>query len=305
MMIKEFQENWDAAMAGDEMATSRLKFVPGGAGGYVPTKKPDDMRFQEFNDWLLKVTCSVFEVMPTEIGFMPKGGLGGKGFTEEASQVENRKAIMPLARFFEEIFTRIIHEDFGFIDLAFSFNGLEEKDAKLDAEVNEILIRSGQRTVNELRTDEGLNADPSPEADKLFIIGSGVTFLKSQDEIDQAQATAEAIQTSTAQPQEVAPTEPTQPEVAKSDRPDHITLVTEMRKFRTMALNRIKKGKSYRSFSSDVLPEEVIAELNQKLEDCTDPELAKGIFNEFMADYQINFLADVVELQKGLEKVLS
>lgn len=311
-MIKEFQENWDAAMAGDEAATSRLKFVPGEGGGYVPTKKPEDMRFQEFNDWLMKVTCAIFDVSPNDIGFSPKSGLGGKGMAENQSEVGDKKGLLPLARLFEEIFTKVIQEEFGYATLKFQFDGLVEKDAKLDAETNEILIRSGQRTVDELRSDEGLSA---LGIDKPFVIGTP-TFIDAesmQQKADQATAAAEAsaaaLAQANSQDKETPTEDKTEPNEAddtkKSQDADHITLVTEIRKFRRMALNRIKKGKAFRPFDSGVLPEEVVAELNIKLSDCKDEELAKGVFNEFMADYQVNFLADVVKLKQDLTKIIS
>jgi hypothetical protein len=306
-MIADFQENWDAVMAGDEAATAKLKFTP--EGSYQPAKKQGDMAWEQFNEWLMKVTCAIFDVDPNEIGFKPRSGLGGHGMAQQANQSSDEKGLEPLAHFFEEIFTDIIQNDLGFPTLAFHFSGLDkDKDSKTEAEVNEILIRSGQRTINELRTDEGLDKDPSPQADKLMIVTGTPTFLESQEEIDAGKEMAANIAAgktadgSTPPPPDDTTTETPPP---ADDTQKMVALVTEFRKARKMAIARIKAGKSFRPFSSDILPEATLTELNQRIEKSKDAEEVRGVFSEFMQDYQIEFLSDVIELNGSLKKVLS
>lgn len=308
--IKDFQEYFDAQLAGDETVTRRLKFMP--QGDYMPTTKPSDMAFQEFNDWLLKLTCAMFEVSPMDIGFAPKTGLGGKGFSEEQSAISERKGLAPLANFIEEFFTKIVQEELGYTDLKFQYTGLVEHDEKSIAEVNEILIRSGQRTINEIRTDEGLQ--PIEGGEKPFFAGQ-VSYLGVKDaQQDNTAALPSKLQSGVTEekqkPQNTdgdGETEPKESErTSKRDRTiDHIDLVTELRTFRKYALKRIEAGKQLRKFESDVLPIEVVDEINDRLNKVSDVDKARDIFHEYMDDYRINFLANAEALKSDLKKVLT
>lgn len=310
--IKDFQEYFDALMAGNEAETRRLKFMPNGQ--YTATNKPSDMAFQEFNDWLTKITCALFEVSPNEIGFTPKTGLGGKGFEEGQSAVGERKGIAPMAQLIEEIFTRIIQEDLGYPDLAFQYTGLIEHDEKGVAEINAILINSGQRTVNEVRTDDGLK--PLDGLDKPFVQGQ-VTFI-DQESQNAKQDAAAAVQgklsetppekeveegSSSAKPPEKA-TGKSEGTTKQNPADSHVELVTELRTFRKYALARQKSGKPIRAFVSSVLPEKVVTEMNERVQKAIDEQEVRGIFSEYMQDYQVKFLSDVDKLRKQVAEVI-
>lgn len=313
-MIKDFQENWDAVMAGDEAATSKLKFTP--EGSYQPAKKPNDMAWESFSDWLMKVTCALFDVDPKEIGFHPnKGGLGGSAAAVQGAETSDAKGLVPLAQFVEEIFTEIIQNELGHPDLKFHFKGLVGKDEKLEAEVNEIKIRSGQRTINEIRTDDGLDPDPSPQADQLMISSGTPTFLQTQEQIDAAAETATNIAagknpdgSDKVAPPADANTPASDANSGTSDEKTAETtkmveLVGEFRKFRKMAIARKKAGKTFRPFESTVLPTPTLTELNDRIHKAADADEVKAVFGEMMQDYQIEFLADVIALNENLQKV--
>ena len=72
-----------------------------------------------------------------------------------------------------------------------------------------------------------------------------------------------------------------------------------------MTINRIKAGKSYRDFESSVLPQATVDEINKKLRPVTDVDEARSIIKGYMEDYQVNFLADVATLDRGLRGVLN
>lgn len=308
-MIKDFQANWDAVMAGDEAATAKLKFTP--EGSYTPAKKQSDMAWEQFNDWLMKVTCALFDVQPSEIGFHPnKGGLGGAGMAQQASTTSDEKGLEPLAQFVEEIFTEVIQVELGYENLAFHFSGLDkDKDAKTEAEVNEIKLRSGQVTLNELRTDDGNKKYDSPQADVPMIVNGTPTFLKTQDEIDEGKALAEQIASGGGND----PNNPDTPSSEDTTPPatdntgetaKMVALVSEFRKFKKMAVTRAKAEKNFRPFHSDIIPEDVVDELNVQLTKAKDVDEIRTIFSDFMQDYQINFMADALEFQGNLKKIL-
>lgn len=299
--IKEFQQMWDAAMEGNTLETSKLRFVP--QGSYQPTKKPEDMRFKELQEWLMQKTCMLFEIAPEQLGFTKTVNRA----TAETQQNENENVgLAPLARFFEEIFTDIIQVDMGYPDLKFRYTGLDHRDEKATAETNQILIQSGQRTPDEVRAQDGL-APLGGGASKLMITSGTVTFLDEES----MKMRADAAEAAKNQP-EVDPAdentdeEPKDPAATDDTKKaaDPVALGTELRAFRKYAVAKKTAGKEMRPFVSKILPQMVTDELNDRVAKAADPEAVRGIFKEFMQDYQIEFLANVVELRKDLERVV-
>lgn len=308
--IKEFQTLWDAALSGDTRATSKLKFVPSGKGatGYNPAVKPEDMKYKEFQEWLMKKTCMLFEIQPQELGFTDSVN---KSTGEVQQDIALNAGLTPLARFFEEIFTDVIQEDLGYENLKFKYTGLDFTDPKLDAEVAEIKIRSGQTTVDEVRASRG----EEPLGVNKPMVFATPTFIDEESIANKAQAEADAkaAQAAALAAAQQKPEEPKQDpveeeaveEAAKSAVNDtHIQLVTELRAFRKYAMNRVKAGKSLRKFNSEVLPAEVVEEMNTRLSKAANADAVRDIFSEYMQDYQVNFLADITDLKKTLTRVL-
>jgi len=311
--IKEFQALWDAALSGDTRAMSKLKFVPSGKGatGYTPAVKPEDMRYKELQEWLMMKTCMLFEIQPNELGFTDTVN---KSTGEVQQDIGFNSGLKPLAEFFQEIFTDVIQTDMGYENLKFKYTGLDQTDERAEAEKNEILIRSGQVTVDEVRQDQGKKP---LGIDKPFVLGNP-TFIDPDSQ--KSRADAAAALTSLAAGGSDNGTEDTTPEdkpkedPAPGDVPDeqkqksaeqnHIQLVTELRAFRKYAVNRKKEGKALRAFKSDVLPENVVDEMNSKLSKAADADAVRAIFKDYMADYQVQFLAEVTNLRKSLSKVV-
>jgi len=311
--IKEFQALWDAALAGDTRAMSKLKFVPSGKGatGYTPAVKPDDMRYKELQEWLMQKTCMLFEIQPQELGFTDSVN---KSTGEVQQDIGINTGLRPLAEFFQEIFTDVIQTDMGFENLAFKYTGLDQTDERGTAETNEILIRSGQATVDEVRQEQGKKP---LGIDKPFVLGNP-TFIDPESQKTRADAAAALTSLASGKDDEDKP-DPKDPEADRKDpengdvpaeqkeksaEQNHIQLVTELRAFRKYAVNRKKEGKALRAFKSDVLPENVVDEMNSKLSKAADADAVRAIFKDYMADYQVQFLAEVTNLRKSLSKVV-
>lgn len=312
--IKQYQAIWDAALAGNAKALSRIRFVP--PGEYKPTVKPEDMRYHELQTWLMKKCCMLFEIPPQSLGFTETVN---KSTGDVQHTIGQEAGLEPLAHFFEEIFTDVVQIDLGHPELRFKFLGLGGNDEKIAAETNQILIQSGQRTPNEARKKDGLDPIKDPLADMLMVTSGTPTFLNSELQASAAQAKADAATaaaSAAATPDANAggndngqaddagtkPADTTQDGTNKvADR--HVTLVSELRTFRKYALARIKDGKQLRNFSSTVLPANVVGEINTRLQKAQDMDEARGIFREYMADYQVDFLSAVADLKRDLSKV--
>lgn len=291
--IRDFQEYWDALMEGDEAAMRKIRFMPGGQGsGYEATKKPSDMAWEKFNDWLMKVTCALFDIPPTEIGFPPTQGLGGKGFGESQEEVNDRRGLQPLCNFFAEMWDNVIHNDLGFESLRFQYLGLDDKDDLARAETNANLINTAQRTPNEIRQEEGLL--PLPGGDDLLfagnvtVMGKDVAEPVGQDSSVAVDTATDAERANAANPETAAPTDK--------------SIAADFLKFRKMATQRIKAGKKPRPFTSDIIPAEALSEMNDRLQKADLAE-ARKIFDEFTEENNLRLIAAAVELRQELAKL--
>src|SRR5258706_3180928 len=127
--------------------------------------KPEVLRFgggtdadlrlgwQEFR---MRIMAEAFDLPPFLLGLE---GDVNRSTAEEASQQAFRTAIVPTARLFAEHITRdAIHKKLGWPDLEFVFTDVDARDEREQAEIEEILLRSGVITVAEARQRRGLAA---------------------------------------------------------------------------------------------------------------------------------------------------
>ena len=302
--IKQFQAMFDAMLAGDTNATNKLKFMPDGK--YQPTVKPEDMRYKEMQEWLMKKTCMLFEIQPQELGFTETVN---RSTGEVQQEISLNSGLLPLASFVSEILTDVVQEDLGYSNLKFKFLGLEHEDALENAKVAEIQIRSGQTTVDEVRTARGMKP---VGVDKPFVMGNP-TFIDAESVESERQAKADAearaaaaLNAETEEPEKKEDEETNdnkndqeENQTAKASSADrHVELVTELRTFRKYAVNRLKAGKALRPFESKILPAPAVDEMNRRLSKVASVDEAKEVFSEYMQDYQVEFLSDVAELNK-------
>lgn len=324
--IKEFQEVWDAYIAGDARAGSRLRFTPGGPGvGYTATKKRDEMAFGEFQQWLMLCTCAMFDIQPQTIGFTLHHST--KANASEQGDIQTKRGILPLTNFLRETFRDVIQKELGFPHLDFDFRGMEDRDALQEAQAHQVEIFTGLRTIDEIRKDEGW--DPIG-IDEPFVVGNP-SFLKAAMESEEQQSeepvssnedgtgqdtTAIATDDGDASKPDdsggTATTDPAQENVSVRDAGDSmnqksmaIDLMHELRKFQTYAINRRREGKSLRTFESEIIDKSTLDDLNDQLQKTTTPTEVKTVLNTYRSDIRLRELVAAEELREALNKVTS
>jgi hypothetical protein len=151
-----------------------------------PGVEPDQLRNfaelykPELDEYLIKLICSCFDVMPTEIGFPPSSGIGGKGHQEGEANSAWRKATRPTCRWAESICTDLSRQFLRMpAGLRFTLLGYQIED-QVDAEtVANSQIRRAGLTVNEDRGMRGMPLLEFPEADEVMMMTpSGMVFLR-------------------------------------------------------------------------------------------------------------------------------
>ena len=125
--------------------------------------KPEVLRFGQGTDsdlriswqeFLLRIIADAFDLPPVFLGLEQDVN---RSTASELSDLAFRQAIVPTARLFAEHLTRdAIHKKLGWTDLEFVFTDVDAKNEREEAEIQEILLRSGVLTVNEVRRMRGL-----------------------------------------------------------------------------------------------------------------------------------------------------
>ncbi|MBZ5648314.1 MAG: phage portal protein [Acidobacteriia bacterium] len=125
--------------------------------------KPEVLRFGggtdadlrlSWQEFLLRVVADAFDLPPLFLGLEHDVNRSTAG---ELSDLAFRQAIVPTARLLAEHLTRdAIGKKLGWHDLEFVFTDTDVRNEREEAEIQEILLRSGVMTVNEVRRLRGL-----------------------------------------------------------------------------------------------------------------------------------------------------
>jgi hypothetical protein len=112
-----------------------------------------DLRLQ-WQEFLLRVIADAFDLPPLSLGLERDVNRSTAG--EQGDSVF-RSAIVPTARLFAEHLTRdAIGKRLGWHDLEFVFTDLDARNELEETQIQEILLRNGVLTVNEVRKLRGL-----------------------------------------------------------------------------------------------------------------------------------------------------
>ena len=131
------------------------------------------------DEYLVTSICGHFGVLPTEIGFAPKGGLGGVGI--QSGEAESAEIIgnMPLTQWIGRMLSQLSYVYLGLPrELEFRFAPSGRNDSEALARIDDSKVRGAALTINERRAKEGLSLLDAPEADQLlFVTGSSLLTL--------------------------------------------------------------------------------------------------------------------------------
>jgi hypothetical protein len=168
-------------LAGQTEQRKRARLLPKGLTPIVNEGYGEKFK-DTLDDYLVTSICGHFGVQPAEIGFSPKGGLGGAGYAE--GQAENGEAlgIGPLANWISKQLTNLSYTYLGMPrELEFKLLTSERRDTEENARKNEIEIRSAGKSVNERRSELGLPLLDTPQADMPILVSGGAVYLFSPD----------------------------------------------------------------------------------------------------------------------------
>jgi hypothetical protein len=237
-------------LAGQTEQRKRARLLPKGLTPIVNEGYGEKFK-DTLDDYLVTSICGHFGVQPAEIGFSPKSGLGGAGFSE--GQAENGEAlgIGPLANWISKQLTNLSYTYLGMPrELEFKLMTSQRMDTEENARKNQIEVTSAGKSVNERRSELGLPLLDTPQADMpILVSGSGVYLFSPDGLIDAATASVAP----TLSGPDATPDEPTTPNTLEEEPATEVKPedeeVTEVKAFMKWAA----KGKRARLFEFKAL----------------------------------------------------
>jgi hypothetical protein len=148
--IKKFQTWWDAMLTGNQAERSKAKFVPGGMQPH-PTKEA--MLKDDYDEWLARIIAYAFSISPQALSKMMN-----RATAEVSDKSQDDEGLKPLQKWVKGLMDFIITTYFGYTDLHFTWQSTRETDPEKQAKIDDINIRNGSKSVDEVRGERGDDA---------------------------------------------------------------------------------------------------------------------------------------------------
>lgn len=156
--IQQWQEWWDAMLAGSTAERRKTRFVPGElAKSFVQTKQPPLKDL--FDEWLARVVCFAFSIEPT-----PFVSQVNRATSETSREQSISDGQVPLRLWVKNMIDDVLARHMGLEDLEFVWDDTPPIDPKVKMEISTGYINAKVLTVDEVRAELGY--DPMPEEEK-------------------------------------------------------------------------------------------------------------------------------------------
>jgi hypothetical protein len=182
-LLRELENAFNDDLAGQTEQRKRARVLP---AGFDPVQFDGyGEKFKEMLDtYLVTSICGHFGVMPTEIGFSQKGGLGGASHQQGEQQSAQQIGVGPLVYWLSRMLTNISYQYLKMPrELEFRFMVEEGKDNQKEAQAADLEMRGAVRTINERRAVLGLPLLDTPAADQPILVAGASVFIFSPDGI--------------------------------------------------------------------------------------------------------------------------
>lgn len=182
IQLDAFRRQWLAQVAGMTGAWKTPVVSVDGLEYINVSQSNREMEFENWLNYLINISCAVYNIDPAEVNFPNRGGSSGKGGGLGEGGIEDRvqnskdKGLRPLLRYIEDFFNTHIIRRFT-NDLTFHFVGLdpeelEDTTAKAEKEVRLF------KTINEVRKERDL---PEIENGDIILDGTFVNYIMQKE----------------------------------------------------------------------------------------------------------------------------
>lgn len=137
-------------------------------------KSNQDMQFQNWQEYLIRVICAVFKIDAAELGFMFKGSSGRGGEVnvshKQRTDYSKDKGLVPIMKFYEEVINRYIVSRIN-KDFEFCWTGLNIDDEVEAVDLNVKRVNNWM-TIDEVRSRQNPPLPPLPNGKGDIILNA-------------------------------------------------------------------------------------------------------------------------------------
>jgi hypothetical protein len=194
-LLRAYENIFNDDLAGQTEQRKRARLLP---AGLEPIQF--DGYGEKFSDtldeYLVTSICGHFGVLPTEIGFTGKNGLGGSSVHEGQAESSEVLGLLPMANWVARQISQLSYVYLGTPrELEFKFQPSARQDDKAIADAEDVRIRNGSLTLNEARAKNGLPLLDAEAADQPIMVATGAFILTEEGAIplDSTSETASAL----------------------------------------------------------------------------------------------------------------
>lgn len=179
-----FRRSWETQTTGAGNSFRTPILATEGEVNWIPINVSNkDMEWKEWMNYLIKITCAVFQIDPSEIGFwdLSRGGasLNEGNRNEQIIKHSRDKGLRPMLRLVESIINEEILPRLG-EEIAqkyeFRFVGLETEERMEEVDRHAIEVKS-KKTVNQVRRESGMT--PLPNMDNIILDQTYLTWWQA------------------------------------------------------------------------------------------------------------------------------
>lgn len=184
-LLRAWENILNDDLAGQTEQRKRARLLPTGITPIVNEAYGEKFK-DTLDEFLIASICGHFGVQPTEIGYNPKGGLGGAGFEEGKAGSAEALGVQPIVNWLNKMMTNLSYAYLGMPrELEFKLMPSKRQDDETSARKAQIEVTSAGKTVNERRSELGLPLLDTPQADMpILVSGSGVYLFSPDGLID-------------------------------------------------------------------------------------------------------------------------
>lgn len=191
--LEDFRRQWQASVAG-VMNAHKLPIINADKMDFINTHIPNkDMEFSKYQEFLIKISCAIYKIDPSEIGFSMSGnssgnnGLGGDGQDEKVKYSKD-KGLKPLLKKIQYWINKFIISQID-SEYQFKFVGIEidtDEQTELDRDIQSV---TNFMTLNELRAKRGMDAleDGDIPLNPVYLQAKGMAQQQQQMEMQGGQ----------------------------------------------------------------------------------------------------------------------
>ena len=183
---KEWQEWMDSVFSGNLAERRKLLWAPAGSKYQAFKEAPIK---DDFDEWLARIICYCFSLPPTPF-IRQMNRSTAQSDTERALE----EGLAPLLVWAKRVADNLLWNELDFRDLEFAWGESKEMNIEDRANVNNIYIRAGVLTINEVRDTMGLDPVADGDTPLIYTNQGALTIemiLNQPDPIELANAKAQ------------------------------------------------------------------------------------------------------------------